>query len=576
MTQIPKTQKEEKQRRELIFGAVSGGASMAKAEKVSNAIKELDRGFAEEQIARQAKKSGVPYFNLTTFPIDNAAVTLITEDQAKGAEVIPFYRDGQHIKVGMLNPGNSQLHELVEFLKKSNFQIDLYIISKASFEAGLKRYGSIRPPNREQERVVISELQGLKVDKLKELETMQESITTVSPTELISSLLTSAVIARASDIHLQPEEKYLAVRLRIDGVLQEAAKFHSSVYHNLISRIKILSKLKINVTKVPQDGSFVIDAGNRTFEIRVSLLPSAYGESIVLRILGEQTALNVQDIGMRALAYERILIEIQKPNGLILTAGPTGSGKTTTLYSFLKTVNKPGVKTITLEDPIEYRLEGVEQIQIDQKAGLTFANALKSTLRQDPDVLMVGEIRDLDTAEAAAQAALTGHLVFSTLHTNDAAGAIPRFLNLGVQPVVLAPALTTVIAQRLVRRICQDCKEVQELDPALLKRVNRVLEAIPSNSKEQVPSERKFYHSRGCKACHHVGYKGRMGVFEVFIMDDAMQQLVFKGASTVEIKALAIKSGMVTMIQDGLLKALEGITDVAEVFRVTEGSKNSL
>ena len=576
MTQIPKTQKEEKQRRELIFGAVSGGASMAKAEKVSNAIKELDRGFAEEQIARQAKKSGVPYFNLTTSPIDNAAVTLITEDQAKGAEVIPFYRDGQHIKVGMLNPGNSQLHELVEFLKKSNFQIDLYIISKASFEAGLKRYGSIRPPNREQERVVISELQGLKVDKLKELETMQESITTVSPTELISSLLTSAVIARASDIHLQPEEKYLAVRLRIDGVLQEAAKFHSSVYHNLISRIKILSKLKINVTKVPQDGSFVIDAGNRTFEIRVSLLPSAYGESIVLRILGEQTALNVQDIGMRALAYERILIEIQKPNGLILTTGPTGSGKTTTLYSFLKTVNKPGVKTITLEDPIEYRLEGVEQIQIDQKAGLTFANALKSTLRQDPDVLMVGEIRDLDTAEAAAQAALTGHLVFSTLHTNDAAGAIPRFLNLGVQPVVLAPALTTVIAQRLVRRICQECKEEQALDPALLKRVNRVLEAIPSNSKEQVPSERKFYHSRGCQACHHVGYKGRMGVFEVFIMDDAMQQLVFKGASTVEIKALAIKSGMVTMIQDGLLKALEGITDVAEVFRVTEGSKNSL
>ena len=570
MTQIPKTQKEEKQRRELIFGAVSGGASMAKAEKVSNAIKELDRGFAEEQIARQAKKSGVPYFNLTTSPIDNAAVTLITEDQAKGAEVIPFYRDGQHIKVGMLNPGNSQLHELVEFLKKSNFQIDLYIISKASFEAGLKRYGSIRPPNREQERVVISELQGLKVDKLKELETMQESITTVSPTELISSLLTSAVIARASDIHLQPEEKYLAVRLRIDGVLQEAAKFHSSVYHNLISRIKILSKLKINVTKVPQDGSFVIDAGNRTFEIRVSLLPSAYGESIVLRILGEQTALNVQDIGMRALAYERILIEIQKPNGLILTTGPTGSGKTTTLYSFLKTVNKPGVKTITLEDPIEYRLEGVEQIQIDQKAGLTFANALKSTLRQDPDVLMVGEIRDLDTAEAAAQAALTGHLVFSTLHTNDAAGAIPRFLNLGVQPVVLAPALTTVIAQRLVRRICQECKEEQALDPALLKRVNRVLEAIPSNSKEQVPSERKFYHSRGCQACHHVGYKGRMGVFEVFIMDDAMQQLVFKGASTVEIKALAIKSGMVTMIQDGLLKALEGITDVAEVFRVTE------
>jgi len=255
---------------------------------------------------------------------------------------------------------------------------------------------------------------------------------------------------------------------------------------------------------------------------------------------------------------------------LILTTGPTGSGKTTTLYSFLKSVNKPGVKIITLENPIEYRLEGVEQIQIDEKAGLTFANALKSALRQDPDVLMVGEIRDLDTAEAAAQAALTGHLVFSTLHTNDAAGAIPRFLNLGVQPVALAPALTTVIAQRLVRKICQECKEEQKLDSVLLKRTNSVLEAIPKNSKEKVPDERKFYHSRGCSACNHLGYKGRIGVFEVFVNDDAMQELIFKGSSTVEIKEQAIKSGMVTMIQDGLLKALEGITDVAEVLRVTE------
>ena len=570
MIQTPKTQKEERQRRELIFGSSSEGARIAKAKKLTSAIKELDREFEEDQIAKQAKKSGLPYFNLTTFPIDNAAVILVTEQQARGAEIIPFYRDGQHVKVGMLDPNNQKLHDIVESLKKENFEIDLYIISKASFEVGLKRFRSIRPPRKEQEQVTIEEAPGLKVDKLKELENMHERITTVSPTELISSLLTSAVKARASDIHLQPEKDYLAVRLRIDGVLQEAARLHSSVYHNLISRIKILAKLKLNVVKAPQDGSFVIESANRSFEIRVSLLPSTYGESSVLRILGEQVALDIEDIGVRALASERILAEIKKPNGLILTTGPTGSGKTTTLYSFLKSVNKPGVKIITLENPVEYRLEGVEQIQIDEKAGLTFASALKSTLRQDPDVLMVGEIRDLDTAEAAAQAALTGHLVFSTLHTNDAAGAIPRFLNLGVQPVALAPALTTVIAQRLVRKICQECKEEQKLDPVLAKRVKSVLEAIPKNSKEKVPSELKFFHSRGCSACNHLGYKGRIGAFEVFVNDDAMQQLIFKGSSTVEIKEQAIKSGMVTMIQDGLLKVLEGITDVAEVFRVTE------
>ena len=570
MRQRPKTQKEENDRRKLIFGPGAGDARIAKAEKIASAIKELDRKFAEEQIARRAMKAQVPYFDLTAFPIDSSAVTLVTEEQAKGAEIIPFYRDGRHVKVGMYNPGNSKLSELVEKLKKENYEIDLYLISKASLDIGLKRYGSIRPPKVEQEQVTISEVQSLKVDKLKELERMQEGITRVSPTDLISRLLTSAVSARASDIHLQPEKNYLGVRLRVDGVLQEAARFHSSIYHNLISRVKILSKLKLNVTKVPQDGSFVIDSGTRSFDIRVSLLPSTYGESVVLRILGEQAALDIKDIGMRSLAYERVAAEIKKPNGLILTTGPTGSGKTTTLYSFLKTVNKPGVKIITLEKPIEYRLEGIEQIQIDEKVGLTFANALKSTLRQDPDILMVGEIRDNDTAESAAQAALTGHLVFSTLHTNDAAGAIPRFLNLGVQPVVLAPALTTVIAQRLVRKICQECKEEQKLDSVLLKRVNGVLEAIPKNSKEKAPDELKFYHSRGCGACNHLGYKGRVGVFEVFVVDDAMQQLIFKGSSTVEIKAQAIKSGMVTMIQDGLLKALEGITDVAEVFRVTE------
>lgn len=544
---------------------------IAKAKKISSALKALNQGFGEQRVAQKAKELGFQYFNLTKFPIDNSAVTLLTEKQVRDAEAIPFYRDAQNLKMGMVNPANPAVNDLVEFLSKKNYKVDLYLISSAGFEKGVAVYKSIKPPKITQEQIrIYKEKPELQVDKLKELEKMGEEILKISATDFISTLLTAATSVRASDIHLQPEKDFLQIRFRVDGVLQEAARLNSIIYKSLISRIKILSKLKINVTKVPQDGSFVISAGFHQYEIRVSLLPSTYGEAVVMRLLGEQVALEVKDIGMRALAFERIQAEIKKPNGLILTTGPTGSGKTTTLYSFLKNVNKPGVKIITLENPVEYRLEGVEQIQIDKKAGLTFATALKSTLRQDPDILMVGEIRDSDTAEAAAQAALTGHLVFSTIHTNDSSGAIPRLLNLGIQPVVLAPALTAVIAQRLVRKICPDCREEQSLDKQTRERVETILAEVPANAKVEIPKDKKFYHGKGCHNCNGLGYKGRIGVFEAFNMDDDMQKLVFQNASTVEIKRTAIKNGMVTMIQDGLLKALDGITDVQEVFRVTE------
>lgn len=562
--------KAQKNRKEEILGQAGDDYQIARAKKISSALKQLGEGFEEQQVAKKSKELGLHYFNLKPFPIDNAAVTLLSEQEAREAEIIPFYRDAQHLKVGMVNPANPKVDQTVEALAKKNYEADLYLVSKAGFEKGMEVYRSIRPPKTTQEKVKIHKDPSLTVEKLKELESKGRDILKISATDLISTLLTSATNARASDIHLQPEKKFLQVRLRIDGVLQEAARLDSVVYKPLISRIKILSKLKINVTTLPQDGSFVISAGTHNYEIRVSLLPSTYGESVVMRLLGEQVALDIKNIGIRALAYERIQAEIKKPNGLILTTGPTGSGKTTTLYSFLKTVNKPSVKIITLENPVEYRLEGIEQVQIDVKAGLTFANTLKSALRQDPDVLMVGEVRDSDTAEAAAQAALTGHLVFSTLHTNDSSGAIPRLLNLGIQPVVLAPALTMVIAQRLVRKICSDCKEEQKLDDSLLARAKVIIDAIPKNSKVEIPKKLKFYHSKGCHKCNNLGYKGRLGVFEVFAMDDDMQKLVFQNASTVEIKQMAVKNGMVTMIQDGILKALEGITDVAEVFRVTE------
>ena len=570
MTQTIKSDNQGSDRRSMIFGNAAGPADLSRADKVNQAVKQLDRKFEEQQVAQKAKQMELPYFNLYAFPVDQSALRTIPQEQAEAALVVPFYRDKLELKIGMVDPGNPKLNEVLSELEKRKFSAQVYLVSISGWQRAMEGYKhiKIKSPAIEELRVMESSPEALR--RLKDIAASGQDVVRISATDFIGTILTAAVSMRASDIHVQTEKDFFSIRFRIDGVLQDVARFHSAGYHGLISRIKILSKLKLNVTKVPQDGSFVISAGGHNFEIRVSVLPSTYGEAVVLRLLGEQVILDIKALGLRDLAYERVAAEIEKPHGLILTTGPTGSGKTTSLYAFLKTANKPGVKIITLENPVEYRLPGIEQIGIDESQGLTFAGALRSTLRQDPDVIMVGEIRDLDTAETAAQAALTGHMVYSTLHTNDAAGAIPRLLNLGVKPVTLAPALTVVIAQRLLRQICQNCKTEENLDEKLLARVKSVLDAIPAASGIKAPKQLKFFHSPGCGECNYLGYKGRIGVFEVFVVDNAMQKLIYNEASTVDISSAAQAAGMITMLQDGLLKALEGITDVAEVFRVAE------
>ena len=562
---------DEQRRKSFIFGGMNTSSiETGRAQKLQKTFRDVDRKFEERQTASRARELGVAFFDLTGFPVDQTALTLVDRSVAAAAETVPFYQDGQYLKFATVNPGNSRLAKLVDGFQKKNFSVDIYLVSKSSFSEALSRYQMLKVQEQRQEEVHVLPETSESLASLRQLEAAGVGINKISATNLVSILLTAAQSMEASDIHLQPESDHLVVRFRVDGVLQDVVKLHSSAIKSLISRIKILSKLKINVTKVPQDGSFVIPHNGVNLEIRVSLLPSAYGEAIVLRLLGSQEALNLEQLGLRGIALNKVKSEIEKPNGLILTTGPTGSGKTTTLYAFLKQVNKPGIKIITLENPVEYRMEGIEQIQIEDRGGLTFSNALRSTLRQDPDVLMVGEIRDIDTAEAAAQAALTGHMVYSTLHTNDAAGAIPRLLNLGVRPVILAPALAVVIAQRLVRKLCDKCRREGKLDSALLKRVEHVLESIPKNAGVEVPKQHKFFESPGCAVCNNLGYRGRIGVFEVFVVDDKMEQLIYKEASTVEVRRLAEEQGMISMIQDGLLKAMEGITDVAEVLRVTE------
>ncbi len=354
------------------------------------------------------------------------------------------------------------------------------------------------------------------------------------------------------------------------------AQLDSKLWPQVVARIKLVAKLKINIEDRPQDGRFTIFMTDEKIDVRTSTLPTAYGESVVMRLLmSSAIGLAFEDLGLRGKAFEALKIEITKPNGMIVTTGPTGSGKTTTLYAVLNKLNDPGTKIITIEDPVEYKLEGINQSQVNPSKKYTFANGLRSILRQDPDIVMVGEVRDLETAEVAINAALTGHLVITTLHTNDAAGTIPRLLSMEVKPFLLAPAINAMIGQRLVRKICDSCKEEAELDNRTISRVMDILSEIPDESGVKISKEDlkhlKFFKGGGCEECQGLGYKGRVGIFEVMTMNKEVETLILTShVSEYDMRNIAIKNGMITMIQDGLLKASDGITTVDEVFRVAK------
>ena len=404
-----------------------------------------------------------------------------------------------------------------------------------------------------------------------------ESFLTASATELLEIILTGAISLDGSDIHIEPEEKQAKFRIRIDGVLHDVMTFDLKIYKTLLSRIKLLSGIKLNIIDRPQDGRFTILIEETTIEIRASTLPAEQGESIVLRILNPKSLIEIEALGLRKDLVEIFKKEVKRPNGMVIVTGPTGCGKTTTLYAILKKINKPEIKIITIEDPIEYRLEGLSQTQVEPAKGYDFASGLKSIMRQDPDVILVGEIRDLETAEIACQAALTGHLVFSTLHTNDAAGAIARLVDLGARPVSIAPALNMVVAQRLPRKVCEKCVKFAPPSPAVRKKIKENLEKIPEQIKKEsgLPFLRaglKIPQAKGCKYCNFTGYRGRIGIFETFLVDDETEKFILTSPSIAAIKEKAIKKGMILMYRDGLIKVLEGITTIEEIERVAEES----
>lgn len=532
---------------------------------LARVLEDEKRNIEEREAQGRAASLGLEYINLQNFPLDLTALGVFSEQEAKDTESIPFYKDKHDVRVGTNNPNNPQLKAKLKAIE-GEWKVTLYYISASSYQSTMRFYGKVvRPTSKFQESI---QFNSTNASSDSDLQKVLDG-NTASASDMLNSIFAAAVAQSSSDIHFEPEEKIVKIRFRIDGVLHDAAQLPKTSLHAIVSRIKLLAKLKLNIENEPQDGRFTVTNDNVPLDVRVSVLPSSYGEAIVMRLLGIGALnLKIKDLGLIGKALEIVEEQIQKPNGMVLTTGPTGSGKTTTLYAFLQELNEPGVKIITLEDPVEYKVEGIQQTPIDHRVDFNFAKGLRAILRQDPDILMVGEIRDPETAEVALQAALTGHVVLSTLHTNDAAGAVPRLITMGVKPYTIAPALNAIIAQRLVRRLCSSCIVPVEVPEPLLEKVTHILSEIPKEAKVDVPKELKFFHSEGCKECNGLGYKGRIGVYEVIEVNDEMRELILKDPSIIDIKKLAKANGTMTMTQDALLKALAKTTDVEEVFRV--------
>lgn len=558
-------------------------------EKFEEKMAEIDIREKEKLAQSKAASLGFSYINLKGFPITPEAMVLIPEEQARNLKVVCFLKKDNQIRIGAVEPEDSQIQELVSKLgKEHQAKVEIYVVSEHSLKTALDLYQRIPKVKKVVRGVEIKEADLEKFKKemtfLKDLDT---KIKKISLTEVFTMILATAIQTRASDIHIETEEEEVKVRFRIDGVLKVVASLPKESWPKVISRIKLLAGLKINIEDIPQDGRITIFLTGEKIDVRISTLPSAFGESVVMRLLmSSATGLDFKALGLRGRAFKQLKKEVGRPNGMVITTGPTGSGKTTTLYAILTKLNSPETKIITLEDPIEYKLEGITQSQVERPRGeeegksslkptketYSFARGLRAILRQDPDIIMVGEIRDLETAEVAIQAALTGHLVLSTIHTNDASGAIPRFLSMGVKPFLLAPALNAILAQRLVRKICPKCKTEDKLDSDTLKRVKETLSDLPKDPEYKIDwNNLKFCKGKGCPECNETGFKGRIGVFEVLTITSEIEKVILSGkVSEYQMQEIAKKNGMVTMAQDGILKALDEITSVEEVFRVSE------
>lgn len=550
-------------------------ASDNQKEKQSQAVLKKMRDVSiEEEAAALATQHGFLYIDLHVFPVDTEDILIIPEEESRKNEVALFNKKGVFVRFAILNPTNQKTLKYIENLaNKHGWKTKTYVISAPSMKHAWEHYTKRTfIDNMDLIRVSLkdSDLQKFEKD-FGELIFLKES-SSLNTSRAMEIILSGARKLHASDIHLEPTGEFIRLRYRIDGVLQEIGELPLELYHLLTSRIKMISKMRLNLRKIAQDGHFFIDIENKRIDVRVSSIPGKYGENIDMRLLAsDDVIVDVADLGLRGLANEEVMKQIIKPNGFILNTGPTGSGKTTTLYTLLNHINQPKTKIITIEDPIEYTIPGIVQTEVSKNKDYTFATALRSIVRQDPDVILVGEIRDDETADITVNAALTGHLVLSTLHTNNAAASVPRLMELGIKPSLISASLNALIGQRLVRRLCKHCKEKYKPANKTIDSILKLITIISPKAKVPLPKETEYlFKAVGCKHCYFTGYKGRTGIFEVLTLTKEVIEIINNLGTEQEILRAALENGMVTMTQDGILKALEGITTLDEVWRVAD------
>ena len=535
----------------------------------------------EEDLARiLSKKYGVEYVDLSLVAVNTDALRVVTEAVARTTEVAAFGRIGKRLSLAVRAPEHPAVKQLVQKLTDDGYVVTVFMCSQESLNRAFARYADLSYATQSEAGVfelssedvekLLAEMKGISdISRL-----INEAITmkrAYRVTRILEIILAGGLSTGASDVHFEPEEQQVRLRYRLDGLLVDILTFDHETFRLLMSRMKLLSGLKLNVVNEAQDGRFSIKIKGDEIELRTSILPGNYGETLVLRILNPKSiGVPLEELGLEEKLRMRIEKEIARPNGMVLTTGPTGSGKTTTLYAFLRKVNSPGSKIITIEDPIEYHLQGIVQTQVE-KNKYSFAEGLRSALRQDPDIIMVGEIRDSEVAETAINAALTGHLVFSTLHTNDAAGSFPRLIDLGVSEKVLSSAVSVAMAQRLIRKLCEKCKIGRAATTDEQRIINKHLGTIVD--KSLIPAEKnKVWDAKpdGCEQSHGRGYKGRIGVFEAIFMDQKVEEILRSKPSEREIATVARPQAVPSMQEDGVLKVLRGVTSLDELKRVVD------
>ncbi|HUD20736.1 MAG TPA: ATPase, T2SS/T4P/T4SS family [Candidatus Saccharimonadales bacterium] len=525
------------------------------------------KGEDPEQF-RTSKIDNIGFIELNSKTIPKNILALIPEQIARRYNAVPFQLTDKTLSVGMTDPENEEAFNIIR--KTSGKIIKPFLTTQEDINFILDQYSALQ--SELKELVEDSEEEGeISTVEEKEEKVSEDEITETSPAaKIVSTLLKRAVRERASDIHIEPSEEEVTVRFRLDGVLKKVLSLPKEVQPAVISRIKILSNLKIDETRLPQDGRIQILLDGNKIDFRVSIIPTVTGEKIVARVLDHSRGvMNFDQLGLRGRQLKVLQEHTKKSHGMTLVTGPTGSGKSTTLYAIISQIKDESINIITMEDPVEYRMPGVNQSQVNTRIGYTFATGLRSILRQDPNVVMVGEIRDRETADIAINAALTGHIVLSSLHTNDAAGALPRLLDMGIEPFLITSSVNAIIAQRLCRNTCEKCRREIEIPSEVLTEVQQELDTLPEPERSEYKKKNKFFAGSGCGACGNTGFKGRAGIYEIMPVSKDIKVLVLKSASGAEISAQAKKEGLISMRQDGFMKCLDGVTTIEEVWRVT-------